>query len=64
MLLSLLLLKAWILFIDYIQSPFSPHDLAVGTAFFNGSSNLHFRKFNFLFNGPQLVKPIFICIGK
>jgi hypothetical protein len=33
--LPLLLLKAWILFVDNVQAAFSPYDLAINTAFFN-----------------------------
>jgi hypothetical protein len=40
--LTLLLLKAWILFVDHVQAAFPPHDLAICAAFFDRSSYLHF----------------------
>jgi len=39
--LSLLLFEARILFVDHVQPSFPPYDLAIGAAFFNGSSYLH-----------------------
>jgi hypothetical protein len=39
--LSLTLLKARILFVDYKQLSFPLHDLAINTSFFNGSSDFH-----------------------
>jgi len=39
--LPLLLLKAGILFVNYIQPAFSSHNLAIHAAFLNWSSYLH-----------------------
>ena len=46
--LSLLLFKAWILFVYHIQPAFPPDDLAIGAAFLYGSSYLHFVYFYLL----------------
>lgn len=39
--LSLALLEAGVLLVDHEQFSFPLHDLAINTAFFNGSSNFH-----------------------
>jgi hypothetical protein len=42
--LSLALLKAGILFVNYIQPAFSANNFAVGATLFDGCSNFHFLK--------------------
>ncbi len=39
--LSLSLLKAGILFVDYIEYAFAANDFAINTSFFNGCSYFH-----------------------
>ena len=46
-LLSLLLLKARVLFVDHIQPALSSYDLAISAAFFDRSSYLHFACFTY-----------------
>lgn len=43
--LTLALLKAWIFFVDNIQSTFSAYDLTVDTSFFNSRFYFHFISF-------------------
>lgn len=63
MCLSLLLLKAWILFVDHIQPALSPYDLAICTAFFNRSSYLHFNCFYLFANAKSTgLQRVFLFI--
>gem|GEM_PF-3062845 len=43
--LPLLLLKAWVLFVDHVQPAFPSHDLAISAAFFNRCSYFHCLSF-------------------
>ena len=47
--LPLLLLEAWILFVDNIQAALPPHDLALCTALFNRCPYLHCNEFYILY---------------
>jgi 1-acyl-sn-glycerol-3-phosphate acyltransferase len=47
--LSLSLLKAGILFVDHVKSPFAAHDFAICASFFDGCSYFHV-----IFFGPWI----------
>ena len=61
--LPLTLLEAWVLFVDHKQLALSLHDLAINTAFFNGSPDFHLLYFILFLLSAFSIQPLAFSVN-